>query len=226
MRLRQCIAEDVFKAGFVDMVLGIMLDVSTRNGIPVSEFHVEIWFQDEMREFSEGKTPSSRQQGDSGMSTDCLETCWSAGFVESDVGSTRHSSFCCASACFSLYLDVFFGFMKNTPRRNSKAKQRYRFDMFRQGACCPEKDKTAGLVLPHVNMDAMGLHLAEISRKVDACCHAVVVLDRASWHTTEKLDIPSNVSLLPLPPWSFAAVKQWYRLTNCKISKFKTVVLS
>ena len=68
---------------------------------------------------------------------------------------------------FSLYLDVFFGFMKNTPRR----KQRYRF---RQGACCPAKDKAVGLVLPYVNMDMMQRHLSEISLHVADGCHAVV----------------------------------------------------
>jgi transposase len=28
----------------------------------------------------------------------------------------------------------------------------------------------------------------------------VLILDRAGWHTTGKLDIPSNITLLPLPP--------------------------
>jgi len=32
--------------------------------------------------------------------------------------------------------------------------------------------------------------------------HAVVLLDQAGWHTFEKLVVPANISLLPLPPKS------------------------
>ncbi len=32
--------------------------------------------------------------------------------------------------------------------------------------------------------------------------HAVVLLDQAAWHTTAKLGIPENISLVPLPPKS------------------------
>jgi transposase len=32
--------------------------------------------------------------------------------------------------------------------------------------------------------------------------HAIILMDRASWHTTEALNIPANISLLPLPPYS------------------------
>jgi len=32
--------------------------------------------------------------------------------------------------------------------------------------------------------------------------HAVLVVDRAAWHATEKLRIPGNLSILPLPPYS------------------------
>jgi hypothetical protein len=34
------------------------------------------------------------------------------------------------------------------------------------GAVCPERAIGAGLVLPHVDTEAMGLHLAEIGRHV------------------------------------------------------------
>jgi len=48
-------------------------------------------------------------------------------------------------------------------------------------AVCPAAEKTAALVLPHVDTEAMNLHLAEIARQVDAQAHAVVILDhRAS----------------------------------------------
>lgn len=49
----------------------------------------------------------------------------------------------------------------------------------------------------------MDLHLAEISQVVAPGAHAVVLLDQAGWHTSKRLDIPANITLLPLPPKSF-----------------------
>ena len=57
-------------------------------------------------------------------------------------------------------------------------------------------------MLPQVNVDAMNVHLAEISRSVTHGDHAVLVLDQAGWHTSPKLRIPENISLLPLPPYA------------------------
>ena len=48
----------------------------------------------------------------------------------------------------------------------------------------------------------MALHLAEISRTVTSGAHAVVLLDQAGWHLSDKLDIPDNITLMPLPPKS------------------------
>jgi transposase len=45
----------------------------------------------------------------------------------------------------------------------------------------------------------MQLHLDEISRHVAKRAHAVLLLDRAGWHTTEKLDVPKNMTLIFLP---------------------------
>jgi transposase len=49
---------------------------------------------------------------------------------------------------------------------------------------------------------AMALHLAEISRTVMPGAHAVLLLDQAGWHLSDKLDIPNNITLMPLPPKS------------------------
>jgi DDE superfamily endonuclease len=70
------------------------------------------------------------------------------------------------------------------------------------GAACPARAVGAGLVLPHANAEAMGLHLAEIGRHVTPGAHAVVVLDGAGWHAAADLAGPGNVTLLPLPPYS------------------------
>ena len=56
--------------------------------------------------------------------------------------------------------------------------------------------------MPEVNTEAMEEHLAEISRRVTAGAHAVLVLDGAGWHTSPRLCVPDNISLLPLPRYA------------------------
>ena len=58
------------------------------------------------------------------------------------------------------------------------------------------------MVLPHVDVEAMNIHLAEIGRRVAEGAHAVLVLDGAGWHTSPKLRVPENISLLPLPRYA------------------------
>jgi transposase len=45
----------------------------------------------------------------------------------------------------------------------------------------------------------MNLHLAEIAKDVAPGRHAILLLDQAGWHTSAKLEIPVNITLLPLP---------------------------
>lgn len=70
------------------------------------------------------------------------------------------------------------------------------------GAVCPDRRTGAAVVMPEVNTEAMEEHLAEISRRVSADAHAVLVLDGAGWHTSPKLRVPNNISLLPLPRYA------------------------
>ena len=82
-----------------------------------------------------------------------------------------------------------------TAPKDQRTKSAYIF-----GAICPARGVGAGLVLPRCNTQAMQWHLDEISSQVSPGAHALLILDRAGWHTTGKLDIPANISLLPLPP--------------------------
>ena len=68
------------------------------------------------------------------------------------------------------------------------------------GAVCPERGTGAALVLPFCNTEAMQLHLDEIGARVTAGAHAILILDQAGWHGAKDLEIPRNLSLLPLPP--------------------------
>jgi len=43
------------------------------------------------------------------------------------------------------------------------------------------------------------MHLDEISCNVARKAHAVVLMDRAGWHTTGKLNVPKNLTIILLP---------------------------
>lgn len=43
------------------------------------------------------------------------------------------------------------------------------------------------------------MHLDEISHSVAAGAHAVVLMDRAGWHKTDKLKVPENLIIILLP---------------------------
>ncbi len=70
------------------------------------------------------------------------------------------------------------------------------------GAVCPAKDRGVALVLPIANTEAMRLHLTEISKAISKGRHGLVIVDQAAWHTTHRLEIPANITLLNLPPVS------------------------
>ena len=81
--------------------------------------------------------------------------------------------------------------------KDQRTKSAYIF-----GAICPDRGVGAALVLPRCNTHAMQLHLDEISSQVTPGAHAVLILDQAGWHTTGRLVIPPNITLVSLPPRS------------------------
>jgi hypothetical protein len=48
----------------------------------------------------------------------------------------------------------------------------------------------------------MGLFLEAFAQQLEPGIHAVLVLDQAGWHGAKQLKVPSNLTLLHLPPYS------------------------
>ena len=46
----------------------------------------------------------------------------------------------------------------------------------------------------------MSLHLAEIAKIVEPGAHAVLLVDQAGWHLSMRLVVPSNITIIALPP--------------------------
>ena len=87
---------------------------------------------------------------------------------------------------------------KTGTRPRLPADQRYQ-NAYLFGAICPRLGKGAALMLPEANIPAMQMHLDEISRNVGPRAHAVVLMDRAGWHKTNKLKVPRNLTIILLP---------------------------
>lgn len=70
------------------------------------------------------------------------------------------------------------------------------------GAFCAQRDVGIALVLPCANIEAMQLHLEEVSRSLPENVHAAMLADGAGWHDSPKLRVPENVTLVKTPPYS------------------------
>ena len=63
-------------------------------------------------------------------------------------------------------------------------------------------DQAFALVLPEVSTAAMQIFLDAFVETVPADEHAVMFLDQAGWHGAKALRVPSNVTLVAIPPYS------------------------
>jgi len=94
------------------------------------------------------------------------------------------------------------GVVRQWAKRGSRPRQpvdqRYE-NAYLFGAICPARGTGAALALPQADTEAMQLHLNEISRHVAEGAQAVLLMDRAGWHTTGSLDMPKNITPIFLP---------------------------
>lgn len=68
----------------------------------------------------------------------------------------------------------------------------------------PLTGKSFWLILPTVNTALMNLALKEFSDFVNPKKekHILLLIDGAGWHTSKELEMPENIQLFPLPPYS------------------------
>ena len=70
------------------------------------------------------------------------------------------------------------------------------------GAVCPNRDVGVCLIFTKANSESMDKFLQEVSKNIEIGSHAIMVIDQAGWHIAKKLNIPSNITLIRLPPYS------------------------
>jgi transposase len=69
-------------------------------------------------------------------------------------------------------------------------------------ATCAATGAVSALIMPELNTAVVNLFLEQFSRELPAGVHAVLIWDGAGFHTGGDLVVPSNVSLIQLPPYS------------------------
>jgi transposase len=94
---------------------------------------------------------------------------------------------------------LVYQWAKKGTRPRQPKDQRYE-NAYLFGAVCPSRDTGVAIIMPYANTAAMRKHLEEISRAVAPSAHAMVILDQAGWHTTRKLKVPKNLTMVLLPP--------------------------
>ena len=85
------------------------------------------------------------------------------------------------------------------PARRPALRERLSVRRNLPGAICPARGVCAGLALPFAETQARQLHIDEIALHVAGGAHAVLLLDRADWHTTGALVWPRNITPILLP---------------------------
>jgi transposase len=56
--------------------------------------------------------------------------------------------------------------------------------------------------LPEVNTASMQMFLEAFAKTIAGDEHVALILDGAGWHSSKTLDVPANITLVPLPPYS------------------------
>jgi putative transposase len=69
-------------------------------------------------------------------------------------------------------------------------------------AVCVGTGAASALIMPELNAAVVNLFLEQFSGELPAGVHAVLIWDGAGYHTSKDLVVPSNVSLIQLPPYS------------------------
>src|SRR5882724_4902390 len=94
---------------------------------------------------------------------------------------------------------LVYQWAKKGSRPRQPKDQRYE-NAYLFGAVCPGRNTGIAVIMPHADTEAMQKHVDEISLAVAPGAHALIILDKAAWHTTRKLKLPDNLTLVPLPP--------------------------
>lgn len=68
-------------------------------------------------------------------------------------------------------------------------------------AVAPLSGETFSLFLPWVNTEMMNIFLEQLSLEIKSQ-NCFIIMDQAGWHKSADLEVPSNIKIIYLPPYS------------------------
>jgi hypothetical protein len=77
---------------------------------------------------------------------------------------------------------LVYQWAKKGTRPRQPKDQRYE-NAYLFGAVCPSRDTGVAIIMPNADTEAMQAHVEEIGRAVATGAHALLILDKAGWHT-------------------------------------------
>lgn len=69
-------------------------------------------------------------------------------------------------------------------------------------AVCPASGRAEGLISPRLNTEVVQAFLDGLAATIPGGRHAVLVWDGAGYHVARALRVPSNLTVVGLPPYS------------------------
>lgn len=83
----------------------------------------------------------------------------------------------------------------------------------------PATGASSALLMPYMNTKAMNVFLRQlVDEELKPKEHAIVIMDRAGWHRSGDLEVPEELTILLLPPYSPEPLK-----TVCSCSYLRCV---
>jgi len=70
------------------------------------------------------------------------------------------------------------------------------------GAVCPRSGRTVGLISPGIDTGIINIFTGQFVNDIEPDIHRVMLWDKAGFHTSGKLKIPENITVVPLPSHS------------------------
>ena len=83
----------------------------------------------------------------------------------------------------------------------SVARQMVREYIYAYSALAPQTGDCFSMIAPYCNTDAMNCFLQQLAVQYSDY-RIVLILDKAGWHISRNISMPSNLFLLHLPPYS------------------------
>jgi transposase len=115
---------------------------------------------------------------------------------------------------------------KKGKRKVAVVKPGYQ-NFFAYSAVAPATGEDATLFLRRVNTESMSYYLAHLA-EVLAGRECLLVMDRAGWHCSKDLNVPPNIEIVFLPPYSpelnpVERLWQWLKRHTIRNRIFHTV---